>query len=225
MRLLVIEDEATMVESLQRGLVAEGFAVDTAMTGSEGLWMAREFPYDLILLDIMLPEVNGYEICRTLRNEEIWTPILMLTAKQGELDEAEGLELGADDYLTKPFSFVVLVARIRAILRRRVGDAPTKLTAGDLTLDPGERSVRRGDVAVETTAREFAVLEQLMRRPGEVLTKQEIIDKVWDLNFDGDVNIVEVYVSSLRKKIDAPFGRSGIETVRGVGYRLRGDGG
>ncbi len=225
MRLLVIEDEATMVESLRRGLTAEGFAVDTAMTGSDGLWMAREFPYDLILLDIMLPEVNGYEICRTLRREEVWTPILMLTAKQGDLDEAEGLELGADDYLTKPFSFVVLVARIRALLRRRAGDAPTKLVAGDLVLDPAERSVSRGEVEVEITAREFAVLEQLMRRPGEVLSKQEIIDKVWDLNFDGDVNIVEVYVSSLRKKVDGPFGRKAIETVRGVGYRVRGDGG
>lgn len=225
MRLLVIEDEATMVESLRRGLTAEGFAVDTAMTGSEGLWMAREFPYDLILLDIMLPEVNGYEICRTLRQEEIWTPILMLTAKQGDLDEAEGLELGADDYLTKPFSFVVLVARIRALLRRRAGDAPTKMSAGDLVLDPAERTVLRGDTEIEVTAREFAVLEQLMRRPGEVLSKQEIIDKVWDLNFDGDVNIVEVYVSSLRKKVDGPFGRKAIETVRGVGYRVRGDGG
>ena len=225
MRLLVIEDEATMVESLRRGLTAEGFAVDTAMTGSEGLWMAREFPYDLILLDIMLPEVNGYEICRTLRQEEIWTPILMLTAKQGDLDEAEGLELGADDYLTKPFSFVVLVARIRALLRRRAGDAPTKMSAGDLVLDPAERTVVRGDTEIEVTAREFAVLEQLMRRPGEVLSKQEIIDKVWDLNFDGDVNIVEVYVSSLRKKVDGPFGRKAIETVRGVGYRVRGDGG
>lgn len=225
MRLLVIEDEATMVESLRRGLTAEGFAVDTAMTGSEGLWMAREFPYDLILLDIMLPEVNGYEICRTLRQEEVWTPILMLTAKQGDLDEAEGLELGADDYLTKPFSFVVLVARIRALLRRRAGDAPTKMSAGDLVLDPAERTVLRGDTEIEVTAREFAVLEQLMRRPGEVLSKQEIIDKVWDLNFDGDVNIVEVYVSSLRKKVDGPFGRKAIETVRGVGYRVRGDGG
>ena len=225
MRLLVIEDEATMVESLRRGLTAEGFAVDTATTGSEGLWMAREFPYDAIVLDIMLPEINGYEICRTLRAEEIWTPILMLTAKQGDLDEAEGLELGADDYLTKPFSFVVLVARLRVLLRRRVGDAPTQLVAGDLVLDPAERIVRRDDVEIEVTAREFAVLEQLLRRPGEVLSKQEIIDKVWDLNFDGDVNIVEVYVSSLRKKVDGPFGRKAIETVRGVGYRVRGDGG
>ena len=225
MRVLVVEDEITMVESLRRGLEAEGFAVDTATDGQDGLWHAREFPYDAIVLDIMLPGVNGYEICRTLRREENWTPILMLTAKQGELDEAEGLELGADDYLTKPFSFVVLVARLRALLRRSTGERVASYTAGDLVLDPGERTVTRGGDRVEVTSREFAVLEQLIRTPGQVVSKQEIVDKVWDLNFDGDLNIVEVYVRSLRKKIDEPFGRRSIETVRGAGYRLEPGGG
>ncbi len=225
MRILVVEDEETMLTSLRRGLEAEGFAVDTATDGEDGLWHAREFPYDAIVLDIMLPGMNGYEICRTLRSEENWTPILMLTAKRGELDEAEGLELGADDYLTKPFSFVVLVARIRALLRRSAGDRLTTYEAGDLRLDPAARSVQRGGEAVDLTAREFAVLEQLIAAPGHVLSKQEIVDKVWDLNFDGDLNIVEVYVRSLRKKIDEPFDRRSIETVRGAGYRLRTDGG
>lgn len=225
MRVLVVEDELTMVESLRRGLEAEGFAVDTATDGHDGLWHAREFPYDAIVLDIMLPGVNGYEICRTLRQEDNWTPVLMLTAKQGELDEAEGFELGADDYLTKPFSFVVLVARLRALLRRSAGDRVASYVAGDLVLDPGERTVMRGEDRLDVTSREFAVLEQLIRTPGQVVSKQEIVDKVWDLNFDGDLNIVEVYVRSLRKKIDEPYGRTSIETVRGAGYRLEPGGG
>ena len=225
MRVLVVEDEATMVDALRQGLEAEGFAVDTATDGEDGLWHAREFPYDAIVLDIMLPGVNGYEICRTLRSEDNWTPILMLTAKLGELDEAEGLELGADDYLTKPFSFVVLVARLRALMRRSTGDRVASLRAGDLRLDPSERTVTRGDEKIDLTAREFAVLEQLIRVPGQVLSKREIVDKVWDLNFDGELNIVEVYVRSLRKKIDEPYGRNAIETVRGAGYRLSPDGG
>ena len=225
MRVLVVEDEETMVESLRRGLEAEGFAVDTAVNGTDGLWHAREFPYDAIVLDIMLPGVNGYEICRTLRSEDNWTPILMLTAKQGEFDEAEGFELGADDYLTKPFSFMVLVARLRALLRRSAGERVATLVAGDLRLDPGERTVVRGDARIDVTAREFAVLEQLLRVPGQVVSKQHIVDKVWDLNFEGELNIVEVYVRSLRKKIDEPFGRASIETVRGAGYRIRTDGG
>ena len=224
-RILVVEDEATMVESLRRGLEAEGFAVDTATDGEVGLWHAREFPYDAIVLDIMLPGLNGYQICRALRDEDNWTPVLMLTAKQGELDEAEGLELGADDYLTKPFSFVVLVARLRALLRRSGGDRIATFEAGDLRLDPGERRAYRGDEALDLTTRELAVLETLIRTPGHVLSKQEIVDKVWDLNFDGDLNIVEVYVRSLRKKIDVPFDRQSIETVRGAGYRMRRDGG
>lgn len=225
MRILVVDDEPTMVQSLRRGLEAEGFAVDSAATGADGLWHAQEFPYDAIVLDIMLPEMSGYAVCRALREVDNWTPILMLTAKQGELDEAEGFEHGADDYLTKPFSFVVLVARLRALLRRSGRDKIVMLEAGDLRLDPGERSVFRGPDRIDLTSREFAVLEQLMRQPGHVLTKPEIIEKVWDLNFEGDVNIVEVYVGSLRKKIDVPYDRRSIETVRGAGYRLRVDGG
>ena len=194
-----------MVESLRRGLEAEGFAIDTATNGVDGLHLAREHPYDAIVLDIMLPEMNGYVVCSTLRDEDNWTPILMLTAKQGELDDAEGLETGADDYLTKPFSFVVLVARLRALLRRAGAERVAALEAGGLRLDVAGRSAHRDGVALDLTSREFAVLEQLMRRVGEVVPKTEIVEKVWDLNFDGDLNIVEVYVRSLRKKIDLPF--------------------
>lgn len=225
MRVLIVEDEPTMRVSLRRGLEAEGFAVDEADSGDTGLWMAREFPYDAIVLDIMLPGRNGYEVCRTLRAEENWTPILMLTAKRGELDEAEGIDLGADDYLTKPFSFVVLVARLRALLRRSGGGAPVVIEAGDLSIDPAAHIVTRGGADCALTAREFAVLEQLARRLGEVVSKAEIVEKVWDLHFDGDLNIVEVYVRSLRKKLDEPFDVRSIETVRGAGYRLRTDGG
>lgn len=225
MRLLVVEDEAPMAESLRRGLEAEGFAVDVANDGVDGLHLAREVDYDAIVLDLMLPGLNGYRICRALREEENWTPILMLTAKDGELDEAEGLETGADDYLTKPFSFVVLVARLRALLRRAEASQPARFRAGDLSIDANARTVNRGDVAIDLTAREFAVLEQLMRSAGEVVSKQDIVEHVWDLHFDGDLNIVEVYVRSLRKKIDEPFDRQSIETVRGAGYRLRADGG
>ena len=225
MRLLVVEDEVTMAESLRKGLVAEGFAVDLAHTGVDGLHLAREVPYDAIVLDLMLPEMNGYRVCRELRDEGNWTPILMLTAKQGDLDEAEGFETGADDYLTKPFSFVVLVARLRALLRRAETSRPVTLAAGDLSIDVNTRTVHRGETEVHLTAREFAVLEQLMRAAGTVRSKREIVEHVWDLHFDGDLNIVEVYVRSLRKKIDEPFGRRSIETVRGAGYRLREDGG
>ncbi|MCP3988343.1 MAG: response regulator transcription factor [Actinomycetia bacterium] len=225
MRLLVVEDELTMAESLKRGLEQEGFAVDLAHTGVDGLHLAREVSYDAIVLDLMLPGLNGYRVCRTLREEGNWTPILMLTAKQGDLDEAEGLETGADDYLTKPFSFVVLVARLRALLRRADNSQPVRFQAGDLSLDVDARTARRGGTMIELTAREFSVLEQLMRSADAVVSKREIVEHVWDLHFDGDLNIVEVYVRSLRKKIDEPFDRRSIETVRGAGYRLRGDGG
>ena len=225
MRILVIEDEAPMADSLARGLRAEGFAVDLSADGEDGLWKAREFDYDAIVLDLMLPGLNGFKVCRALRDDGDDTPILMLTAKQGDLDEAEGLETGADDYLTKPFSFVVLVARLRALLRRAGSSSPVRLEAGDLELDPGRREVTRSGQPVELRNREFAVLEYLLSRAGEVVTKREIVEHVWDLNFDGDLNIVEVYVSSLRKKVDGPFDRAAIETVRGVGYRLREDGG
>lgn len=225
MRVLVVEDEVPMAESLERGLEAEGFAVDVATTGSDGLHLAREVAYDAILLDLMLPEINGYVICRTLRQEGNWTPILMLTAKHGDLDEAEGFETGADDYLTKPFSFVVLVARLRALLRRAEASEPARFEAGDLAIDVNTQAATRGTSTVSLTAREFAVLEQLMRSAGDVLSKQQIVEHVWDLHFEGDLNIVEVYIRSLRKKIDEPFDRHSIETVRGAGYRLRIDGG
>jgi two-component system OmpR family response regulator len=224
-RILVVEDEIPMADSLRRGLEAEGFAVDLAHNGIDGLHLAREFPYDAIVLDLMLPGMNGFLVCRMLREEEIWTPILMLTAKQGDLDEAEGLDTGADDYLTKPFSFPVLIARLRALLRRAQSTEPVTFQAGDLTLNSALRRVFRGEAEIDLTAREFSVLECFMRSVGQVLAKSEIVEKVWDLYFDGDLNIVEVYVRSLRKKIDEPFGRHAIETVRGAGYRLNENGG
>ena len=225
MRVLIVEDEAALAEGLRDGLEAEGFAVDIASDGLDGLWMAREHPYAAIVLDIMLPGLNGYRVCATLRQEGIWTPILMLTAKDGELDEAEALDTGADDYLTKPFSFVVLLARLRALMRRGVPERPSVLEAGDLRLDPATRAVQRGDVAVEMTSRETALLEFLLRRQGHVLSKQTILDNVWNDEFEGDPNIVEVYIRRLRNKLDRPFGRAAIETIRGAGYRLTADGG
>lgn len=225
MRILVVEDEVPMAESIKRGLEAEGFAIDLAHDGIDGLHLAREVAYDAIVLDLMLPGMNGFLVCRTLREENIWTPILMLTAKQGDLDEAEGLDTGADDYLTKPFAFPVLIARLRALLRRAQSTEALSFGAGDLKLDSALRRVHRADVEIELTAREFAVLECLMRKVGQVLAKSEIVEKVWDLHFDGDLNIVEVYVRSLRKKIDEPFGRQSIQTVRGAGYRLDESGG
>lgn len=225
MRILVVEDETAMADSLRRGLEAEGFAVDVAADGEEGLWLARENPYDAIVLDVMLPKINGYVVCRALRDEKNWTPVVMLTAKDGDLDEAEGLDTGADDFVTKPFSFVVLLARLRAVMRRRGTERPVVLEAGDLRLDPAERRAWRGEKRLDLTAREFAILRYLLTRTDEVVAKAEILEHVWDFAFDGSPNIVEVYVSSLRKKIDAPFGRQSIETVRGAGYRLARDGG
>jgi DNA-binding response OmpR family regulator len=225
MRVLVVEDEPRLAEGLRAGLVADGFAVDVALTGTDGLWLAREEPFDAIVLDLMLPGVNGYRICHTLRAEGNWTPILMLTAKDGEWDEVEGLDTGADDYLTKPFSHAVLVARLRALLRRGAHERPAVLSAGDLRLDPATRRAWRGATELELTNRELSVLELLLRRRGEVLSKREILAHVWDFDFDGDPNIVEVYVRHLRDKLDRPFGRSAIETLRGAGYRLAADGG
>ncbi|WP_404434169.1 response regulator transcription factor [Microbacterium lacus] len=220
MRLLVVDDEPRLAEGLKRGLEAEGFAVDVAHTGTDGLWLAREQQYAAILLDIMLPGMNGYVVCRTLRDEENWTPVLMLTAKDGEWDQVEGLDTGADDYLTKPFSFAVLLARLRALIRRGAAARPAKLTVGDLTLDPAARLVHRGDSPIDLTSREFAVLEFLMRRANDVVSKAEIIEGVWDFAFEGDPNIVEVYIGHLRSKVDRPFGRESIRTVRGAGYRI-----
>jgi two-component system, OmpR family, response regulator len=223
-RILVVEDEKRLAAGLKKGLEAEGFATDVALSGTDGLWMARENPYDAIVLDILLPGMNGYRVCATLREEGVWTPILMLTAKDGEYDEAEALDTGADDYVTKPFSFVVLVARIRALIRRGAGERPAVLETGDLRFDPATRRARRGDAEVDLTAREGALLEFLLRRKGDVVSKREILDHVWDYTFDGDPNIVEVYVGHLRNKLDRPFGRSTLETIRGVGYRMADDG-
>jgi two-component system, OmpR family, response regulator len=220
MRVLVVEDERRLATSLRTGLEAEGFAVDVAPDGGQALWFARENEYDAILLDIMLPVLNGYKVCETLREEQNWTPILMLTAKDGEWDQVEALDTGADDYVTKPFSFDVLLARLRSLLRRGRHERPTSLSAGDLVLDPATHRASRGDAVLPLTAREMSLLEFLLRRKGEVVTKQQILAHVWDFSFEGDPNIVEVYVARLRRKIDRPFGRDSIETVRGAGYRL-----
>ena len=225
MRVLVVEDEERLAEGLRRGLEAEGFATDVASNGTDGLWMAREHPYDAIVLDILLPGINGYRVCATLRDEGDWTPILMLTAKDGEFDEAEALDTGADDFVTKPFSYVALVARLRALIRRGAGERPAVLEAGDLRFDPATRRAWRGEAEVALTARETALLEFLLRRRGEVVSKTDILDHVWDGRFDGDPNIVEVYVGHLRNKLDRPFGRRSIQTVRGAGYRMAADGG
>ena len=225
MRLLVVDDEVELARSLRDGLAADGFAVDVAHDGDVALELAAEHDYDAIVLDIMLPGVNGWLVCRALRARDDWTPVLMLTAKDGDLDEAEALETGADDYLRKPFSHVVLVARLRALIRRSSAQPATVLQAGDLVLDPAQRTCHRGGVELELTAREFAVLEHLMSKAGAVVPKRDVLDHVWDVDFAGDENIVEVYVGHLRRKVDEPFGRRAIETVRGRGYRLAEDGG
>ena len=223
--MLVVEDEKRLASGLKKGLEAEGFAVDAALDGNDGLWLARENPYDVIVLDIMLPGVNGFKVCSTLREEGNWTPILMLTAKDGEWDQAEALDSGADDYLVKPFSYVVLLARLRALLRRGAPARPVVLEAGDLTLDPATRRVERGGRAIHLTPREFSVLEFLLRQQGNVVSKREILDHVWDYDFEGDPNIVEVSVRRLRQKIDQSIDQGSIDTVRGAGYRLRADSG
>ena len=228
MRVLVVEDEVYLAETVRDGLASEGFTADLMFNGVDGLWAATETPhgaYDAIVLDILLPGLSGYEVCRRLRRREVWTPVLMLTAKDGEHDQADALDLGADDYLTKPFSFVVLVARLRALIRRGAPERPVVLVAGDLQLDPARRTVNRGDRAIALTPREFALLEFLLRNRGDAVTKTALIENVWEATFDGDPNIIEVYVGYLRKKIDHPFGRTAIRTVRGVGYRLDPDGG
>jgi len=225
MRVLVVEDEKRLAAGLRKGLEADGFAVDVALDGTDGLWLAREESYDAMVLDIMLPGVNGYRICQVLREEGVWTPILMLTARDGESDEVDALDAGADDYLTKPFSHAVLVARLRALMRRGAPERPTVLEAGDLRLDPASKQVWRGATEVVLTARELALLEYLMRRSGEALSKLDILEHVWDYAFEGDPNIVEVYIGHLRNKLDRPFNRAAIQTIRGAGYRLAVDGG
>jgi two-component system OmpR family response regulator len=220
MRVLVVEDEVALAEGIARGLGSEGFDVTVVHDGREGYEKALEGQFDLMVLDIMLPSMNGYKVCRSLREAEVWTPILMLTAKDGEYDEAEALDTGADDFLSKPFSFVVLVARLKALARRRTDHNLQPLELGDLTLDIISRSCRRGDVDIPLSPREFALLEALLRHAGEVISKQELLERVWGEDFEGDPNVVEVYVGYLRRKIDRPFERTDLETVRGEGYRL-----
>jgi DNA-binding response OmpR family regulator len=225
MRVLVVEDERRLAAAVRRGLQAEGFAVDLAHDGEDGLHLAREGAYDALVLDLMLPKISGYGICRQLRAEKNWVPILILSAKDGEYDQADGLDLGADDYLTKPFSYVVLAARLRALLRRGTQPRPVQLRTGDLTLDPGTRQVRRGEALIDLTPREFALLEYLMRQAGQVVSKASLLEHVWDAYDTVDPNVVEVYAGYLRRKIDHPFGRRALQTVRGAGYRLAVDGG
>jgi len=222
MRVLLVEDETTLADSVQRGLHAEGMAVDHVADGLDGLWRAREGAYDAIILDIMLPGMNGYEICRTLRTEGVWTPILMLTAKDGEYDEADAFELGADDYLRKPFSHVVLVARLRSLVRRTRPERAPNLTVDDLIVDPTAMTCTRAGTSIDLTPREFSVLSALLRRAPDVVGKQDLLDAVWGMDFEGDPNIVEVYVGYLRRKIDRPFGTETVRTVRGVGYQVAG---
>ncbi|MFE7631875.1 response regulator transcription factor [Kocuria sp. NPDC057446] len=220
MRVLLVEDEVDLAESLRRGLTNEGFVVDVAHDGITGGWLARENPYDVVVLDLMLPGRNGYAVLADLRDAENWVPVLMLTAKDGEYDQTDAFDLGADDYLTKPFSFLVLVARLRALIRRGAPERPVVLAVGSLELDPVRRSVSRRGRVLELTAKEYVILQYLMQNAEKVVSKLEIMDNAWDAGFEGSENIVEVYVGYLRKKIDAPFGLSTLQTVRGMGYRL-----
>ena len=225
MRALIVEDELKMAALLRRGLVEEGYATDVARTGEDALRMARSTAYDAIVLDVMLPGLDGFGVCRELRSSGVWTPILMLTARDDILDRVAGLDAGSDDYLTKPFSFAELLARLRALTRRTLAERPTVLVAGSLRLDPATQQVWRGDVAIELSAKEFALLETFMRRPGQVLSRQDLLEHTWDGTNGNRSNVVDVYVGYLRTKLDRPFGRRSIETVRGSGYRLRVDGG
>ena len=220
----MVEDDKRLAATLRRGLEAEGFAVDSALDGEQCIWLATENPYDAIVLDIMLPKVNGFQVCARLREQGNWTPILMLTAKDGELDEAEALDTGADDYLTKPFSYVVLVAHLRALLRRGAGERPAQLSVGDLVIDPAARTCSRAGRPIELTAKEFSIVEFLARRPGEVVSKGDLLDHAWDFAYDGDPNVIEVHMSNIRRKIDKPFRTDSLRTVRGAGYRLVPDG-
>lgn len=223
MRLLVVEDEKAMAAGLRAGLEAEGFAVDVATDGIDGLWLAREMAYDVIVLDLMLPGLDGHKVCHELRASRIWTPVLVLTARDDEHDEVGALDLGADDYLTKPFSYAVLLARLRSLLRRGARERPAILEAGDLRLDPAAKRVWRGPNELSLTSRELALLEFLLRRRGEAVSKRQILDHVWGDDFEGDPNIVEVYIRHLRNKLDRPFDRETIQTVRRAGYRIASD--
>jgi two-component system, OmpR family, response regulator len=223
MRVLVVEDDLKMASLLRRGLLEEGLAADVARTGDDALWMAEATEYDAIVLDVMLPGTDGFEVCRRLRESGRWSPVLMLTARDAVEDRVAGLDAGADDYLTKPFSFAELLARLRALARRAPLERPTVLEAGDLRLDPATRRAWRGDVEIGLTAKEFALLETFMRRPGEVLSRYQLLEHCWDYGYENRSNVVDVYVRYLREKVDRPFGRSSLETVRGAGYRFRGE--
>ncbi|MCQ9165172.1 response regulator transcription factor [Arthrobacter sp. STN4] len=223
MRILLVEDETLLAETVRRGLTNEGFVVEVVHDGVSGLWAATENPYDVIVLDLMLPMKSGYDVLKELRGRMIWTPVMMLTAKDGEYDQTDAFDLGADDYLTKPFSFLVLVARLRALIRRGAPERPVVMTLGTLRLDPMNRSVHRGDTLIPLTAREYGLLHFLMRRHDAVVSKAEILDNVWDPTFEGGDNVVEVYIGYLRRKIDAPFNLSTLSTVRGMGYLLSAD--
>jgi DNA-binding response OmpR family regulator len=222
-KILLVEDERRLADVVKDGLVSEGFSVDIVSDGITGLWAATANPYDVIVLDIMLPGLNGYDVLKELRTRRVWTPVLMLTAKDGEYDQTDAFDLGADDYLTKPFSFMILVARLRALVRRGAPERPVLITVGTLVLDPARRSVARGGVPVSLTAREYGLLHYLMRNAGDVVSKSQILDNVWDSAYEGSDNIVEVYVGYLRKKLDAPFGLNTLHTIRGLGYRLDAD--
>ena len=225
MRVLIVEDEVKMASLIRRGLRDEGLAADVAIKGEDALWMAGATDYDAIVLDVMLPGIDGFEVCRRLRCDGVWSPVLMLTARDGVEDRVAGLDGGADDYLTKPFSFAELLARLRALVRRGLVHQPTVLEAGDLHLDPSTRRVWRGSMDIALSAKEFALLETFMRRPGQLLDRYQLLEHVWDYDYENRSNIVDVYVRYLREKIDRPFGVESIETVRGAGYRLRADGG
>jgi two-component system, OmpR family, response regulator len=225
MRVLIVEDEVKMAALLRRGLVAEGMSADVAIKGEDAIWMAEATEYDAIVLDVMLPGIDGFAVCRKLREEGVWAPILMLTARDAVRDRIAGLDGGADDYLTKPFSYAELLARLRALVRRGPVERPTELVVGDLRLDPATRRVSRGDTELELSAKEFALLETFMRRPGQVLSRFELLEHAWDYDYENRSNVVDSYIRFLRKKIDKPFGTSTIETVRGAGYRLRENGG
>jgi two-component system OmpR family response regulator len=224
MRILVVEDELKMANLLRRGLVEEGHAVDVARTGDEAVWMAQAAELDAIVLDVVLPGIDGIEVCRRIRENGVWAPVLMLTARDGVDDRVAGLDAGADDYLPKPFSFAELLARLRALVRRGAVERPAVLEVGDLRLDPATREVWRGETPIHLSAKEFALLETLMRRPGQVLTRYQLLEHAWDYAYENRSNVVDVYIRYLRGKIDRPFGRHSLETVRGVGYRLRKDG-
>jgi two-component system, OmpR family, response regulator len=224
-RVLIVEDDIPLASALRRGLRAEGMVADVAVKGEDALWMVASAEFDAVVLDVMLPGIDGFETCRRLRDDGVWTPIIMLTARDSVDDRVQGLDAGADDYLVKPFSLAELLARLRALARRGPVERPAVLEVGDLQLDPATREVHRGDTEISLSAKEFALLEAFMRRPGEVLTQLQLLEHAWDYDYENRSNVVEVYVRYLREKVDRPFGVKSIETVRGAGYRLRKDGG